>query len=216
MHKPLDPKLIDSGQCLLPWYVNGTLSEIENAKLNQLKSNSQDFEREVQREKQLHTKFKDKEILLSEVLDQEAIGFSKLKQKIAEDTSQSAVHFLKRAFQRINKRQRYYVFGMAASFFLCLGVSLGLVLSSNTILPSQDTDFYVLTDTAETKGAVLQLVFDRELSQEDINILLNDSDAELLNGPSTNGVYRVKVKTAEHLSHWQQHAHIRWAELEGQ
>lgn len=210
MHKPIDPKLIDSGQSLVPWFVNGTLSEIEVAKLNQLKNNSVEFEQEIQRERELARALVDKDECLNAVLAQQSVALNTLKQRINKDKKHS---LLKLVSQKV-KRNSYYGYGIAASFFLLVGLSLGL------LLPTENQDFYVLTDGPVAEGQVLQLIFENDASVEELSKVLSHKDIVLLSGPSSNGVYRVQINADENVGHqlraWQQDPSIRWAEVEPQ
>ncbi len=210
MHKPIDSKLIDSGQSLVPWFVNGTLSEIEVAKLNQLKNNSVEFEQEIQRERELARALVDKDECLNAVLAQQSVALNTLKQRINKDKKHS---LLKLVSQKV-KRNSYYGYGIAASFFLLVGLSLGL------LLPTENQDFYVLTDGPVAEGQVLQLIFENDASVEELSKVLSHKDIVLLSGPSSNGVYRVQINADENVGHqlraWQQDPSIRWAEVEPQ
>lgn len=210
MHKPIDPKLIDSGQSLVPWFVNGTLSEIEVAKLNQLKNNSVEFEQEIQRERELAKALVDKDECLNAVLAQQSVALNTLKQRINKDKK----HSLLKLVSKKVKRNSYYGYGIAASFFLLVGLSLGL------LLPSENQDFYVLTDGPVAEGQVLQLIFENDASVEELSKVLSDKDVMLLSGPSSNGVYRVQINADENVGRqlraWQQDPSIRWAEVEPQ
>ena len=192
-----------SSELLLPWYVNGTLSEKEMDQVSRDAQASSDIAEQVNQEIQLAQRWREQCEPLDSLLTQESLALAQLTDKLT-----------------VNNRfaRRFFIdYKTAAVVFLGLGL-MGLL----TMLPlnehAQDRYRTLSTGTTVTSGVVLQVIFHPETTEREMRTLMMDGNAHVLSGPTPQGIYRLELPAhidgAQYAKRLQQHPAIRWAELE--
>lgn len=160
---------------LLPWYVNGSLSVEEQAGIEQAIASSDDLNQEKKFLSSLRQHIKNESCETPGEL-----GLHRLRREIKKQTTSK---------QTASKpTTKWRVFSIAAS--LLLVIQLGIIISL-----TQTEDRFVPLSESNYSGDVIQLQFQDVATISDINQFLLDMDAVIIDGPSKNGIYRIKLYT---------------------
>lgn len=184
---------------LLPWYVNGTLSEEEAAMVRRHVQDNEQAAVDIEVLRRVRDAVKSEQYGAPGEL-----GLRRLKAAIRDDTGRAAGG---------GAPGRWWRPAMAAALVLIV-VQGGLLVDA-----WRGGDGYRPAGVA-TERAVIQLRFEPGATEEGIRGLLNELDVEIVAGPSSVGVYRVapvgedrdsgrlltRLREAEHI--------VRFAELE--
>lgn len=189
---------------LLPWYVNGSLDEVEMTLVEQHLLECTTCTDDMASE----------------------MGIAQGIQPVEDDTSRLAALVAGQApaYQELRRRlpverrrwqKMLFAAGLAASFILA-AVSIELWVAA----PASDGVFEPMTrSTPALDGAVthLQFAFHATTPEREIRRLLLTSGGRLLGNPSATGVYRVAIAGSdaqEVFTYLSQQPAIRWIELE--
>lgn len=184
---------------LLPWYVNGTLSEDEAAMVRRYVQDNEPAAADIEVLRHVRDAVKAEQYGAPGEL-----GLRRLKAAIREESGRAAGG---------GAPGRWWRPAMAAALVLIV-VQAGLLVDA-----WRGGDVYQPAGVA-TERAVIQLRFDPGATEAGIRELLDELDIEIVAGPSSVGVYRVapvdrdgdpgrlvaRLREAEHI--------VRFAELE--
>lgn len=184
---------------LLPWYVNGTLSEEEAAMVRRYVQDNEQAAVDIEVLRRVRDAVKSEQYGAPGEL-----GLRRLKAAIREDTGRAAGG---------RAPGRWWRPALAAAVALIV-VQAGLLVDA-----WRGGDVYQPAGVG-TERAVIQLRFEPGATEEAIRGLLNELEVEIVAGPSSVGVYRVaplgengepgrlvaRLREAEHI--------VRFAELE--
>ncbi len=196
---------------LIPWFVNGSLDEVETNRVNNAISESPDISELIEKELGLaeinNRDSKEIEILLGK----QSESLSMLKNKINSEAKPITTKKVALTF-----RKMHYLYAMAASIFVT-AITIGLfpLFKSNVT----EGEYQTLSNIAPNQqGVVLQIIFEPETTEKEIRLLLLESEGQLLSGPSRSGVYRLALRkdipeiTA--LNRFRGQSIVRWVEIE--
>jgi hypothetical protein len=158
----------------LPWYINRQLSDKEIAEIELQLKDDPTLQREVD--------------FLNALRDQ-------LKQSAQASPGEFGLQRLMRDVQKEQNAQpllkRWKTLAVAAS--LLMVVQTGIMVSmmgteDNGIVPLSGSDY---------SGAVIQLQFREQATADSIQQLLLSLNGSIIEGPSANGVYRIRLQVTE-------------------
>ena len=179
---------------LIPWYVNGSLSEEEAAALERRKEADPDFAAEIERQLALATgvcMLNDTEIEAAE-----ARSWAKLSAQIAAEEAARKPIAAKRSWLSSimsNLQGRYAMAGMA-----CLALMLAAFLMGPG--PSNDPDGYrTLTSDPQQSGLFIKVQPAASLERAELERILNENGLTIVGGPSDTGVYRVAASAGTNI-----------------
>ena len=206
---------------LIPWYANGTLSDVEQEKLEQLMREDERV-RQLVAEDAVVAENVNQDILgLQDILQQKNSSLDSIKRQIA------AQNFVEQDLVRKNKPEhkkpsqnlhtymhqswrRTYLIGAAAAsvaFAVLIGVNFG-------VQQYQAQDFEVQSSIKPSVDPVMQIIFQPTISVQELHRLLGGDSLQIISGPSANGVYRIRLQDANSINEWQQNPAVLWAEIE--
>ena len=181
---------------LLPWFVNGTLKEDEQSMVNEHILDCRECHREL------------------EILSETAKLFHATKEPSAESIAQFRDDFLKQLEDRGEKTKLPFTWMIPASIAACLLIAA--LLFKPTF--SQKESFETLSNTASSKGSVLQIIFHPNVPEMSIQNLLPSDQGNIVNGPTAQGVYRfqlVKDGDSQQVLEWlRKHPDVKFATVE--
>lgn len=155
---------------LLPWYVNGTLSDEEAAAVRRYMQDNEQAAVDTEMLRHVRAAVKS-----AEFGSPGELGLRRLRAEIKADAGRAASGAAP---------GRWWRPAMAAALILIV-VQAGLLLDA-----WQRGDVYEPAGVATERG-VIQLRFEPGATEEAMRGLLNDLQAEIVKGPSSVGVYRV-------------------------
>jgi len=205
----------DQWDLLIPWYVNGTLNEVEMSQLEDHMARCDTcraaIEWELDLAKNLHASPPGLETLNAEKDRQ----YLTLLEAMDAPGARHNARALRRVGDWAGGKSLVLV---ASAACLVLAFFVGAWLQT----PAQP-DYQTLTRESGYQGQVVQVLFHPSTPERDIRMLLLELDAKLLGGPSERGVYRLAIPetrqsgatrgklSAEGLMH---HPAVKWAEFE--
>jgi hypothetical protein len=210
----------DDARLLIPWYVNGTLNEQDMAQVEQhlegctecRVSVSEGITSAQRLHRSLNRSLKqdDHETRLDRLLASRKQHFSALSARLGTNRSQSASRP-----PAANVRSRLLIPALVTSLIIAVAVPVVFYTQPDT-QPEDPTLFELRTDNPESTSPVLQLVFKADVSERDIELLLNASGSTI-GQPTDYGVYRIALSTSDPmamLARLRDHPAVRWAEIE--
>ncbi len=187
MTKKNEPELSDQKiEELLPFYVNGTLSEQELDLVEKRIKQNPDFQSEV-----LYlTRLRDN--IHSEAMENSPgeIGLKRLQKEIAE---YSVTDHSDRVTEKnpVNDNRRNLWWKPVA---LCASIALAALLSFNVVTYfSQDQGYKAAGSQSGIETPVLQVIFRAEASEGEIRKTLREFNITIIDGPSALGLYRIRL-----------------------
>ncbi len=193
---------------LIPWYVNGTLSELELDAMNVHIQTCAECRREIECEIRLAPFFRVQPQQLEqlenkreEISDQlfrnidASIAKSQppMREPVVEpvvvplkNRAQSPNHKASRQHKTALKPQNKWIWALVAATVFGVGVP-SFLLGRYT----QEAPYVALTTPSSYSGGVVQVVFDADVSDAEIARVIAESQAHSLSQPSPNRVYRL-------------------------
>jgi len=159
----------------LPWYVNNTLSNEQQAEFEQQLSTDTELQQEVRFLSALHQHIK------QDVIHSPGeMGLQRLKRQIKKEAEQNASSH--------KSITTWKTFAIAASLVLVvqLGVMINLIQQEDTFVPLSGNNY---------SATVIQVQFKDNATERKIRELLISIEGSIIEGPSKNGVYRIQLKT---------------------
>jgi len=218
--KMTNAKVKNLDELLIPWHTNGTLSKNESASLQQSLQRQPRLQRAIGDDQQLAEHINCNIPELDELLGQQAASLSAVVNKIKNGEGETSFsrkrHFIKRQKHLIRPQKLFIKPKLIASLTAIAAsvVFVTVVGIQNMQVDKPLDEFEVQTSSTPADGPVLQVIFDNALSPAQIQALFPQQTVEILNGPSTNGVYRIRVDNPSDLLEWQNNSAVRWAEIE--
>jgi len=200
---------------LIPWYVNGTLNEVEMHQLEGHIAQCDACKTAVQWELELAKS------LNASPSGLETLKADKDKQYLALLEATDAPGVRRKSWQRPYAPKSaggkpLVLVASAASLMLAL-------LIGSWLLAPERPDYQTLTRDSGHSGEVVQVLFHPSTPERDIRMLLLELDARILGGPSERGVYRLAIPETRQSGATQgklsaeglmRHPAIKWAEFE--
>lgn len=187
---------------LLPWYVNGTLSEEDLQEVNKAIKSDSHVGVLIDEEIEISHLFNDPIEQTSQILTQQQAAFSVLQQSIQHEKNQP-----KNNIFPFNKQIISYA--AAASILIATG---SIVWNWQTEAPNDE--FRVLTNSSDTDLMTIQVIFKDEVENDVIDELFRHNHVTVISGPSVNGLYRIGVDNETDFTFWENHPDVRWAQSE--
>ena len=176
-------------QDLLPWYVNGTLGEAERQQLEAAMANNPELKQEMLWLQQFQTSLHQQDI----PAPPGELGWMRLRKEIRKE--------------KTNNWRRWGM-GAATAATILFSVQLGMMMNK------PQPDIQVLSSSATGVNLEhhwqLQIAFTPEATAADIQQLLSDIDARIIDGPSAIGLYRIAVPESSRFA--DQQALQQWLE----
>lgn len=200
---------------LTPWYVNGTLSASEQRQVADHLPHCADCQNTValfsliqqsavQQSTVQHSAAQQVvgELVQSGESGDQAKQFQKLLARIELDTTEQADHF-DRAPMAAEKQHRYGLFSNAKHYY-SLAAALSFLLVGGLTFITLNTSvfdlpkFHTLSDAAASAIAVpgakqFRVLFHRDTTDTQIQLILAEINAQMVAGPSPRGVYTIQV-----------------------
>ena len=180
--EPTDPEL------LLPWYATGQLSESETALVEAWLAENEDANDHLRRSREeMDLTFRDSESLGAP----RAGALSALLARIAVEkpAAHAKPNWMERIAEYFTPRMLAYAAVLVAAVFAVQTATIGVLLQRDApVFEPVSTPAVPLPD-----GAVVLMAFQPAATIEQISELLNSSEAEIIGGPDTAGVYRILV-----------------------
>ncbi|MBL8496310.1 zf-HC2 domain-containing protein [Nitrosomonas sp. JL21] len=178
---------------LLPWYINNTLDPVEQASVRHHVKFCITCRIELDQQQQLVERMQ--QIDLLEQVSQ--VSFAQLKMKIEKQPSVGTLtqpHEAKKDSKFFSQQFLSFVqyTALAASLLL---LSLPFMLGSLIDRTELGSDYRTLANTVvgEESMNMLRVVFSDQSDPEQISAILNAVSAQIVKGPSDNGVYLVQI-----------------------
>lgn len=159
-------------QALLPWYVNGTLSESEREQLEHEMAKNPELQQEMLWLQQLQNALKQQDA----PAPPGELGWMRLRKEIRQDKSAN---------------WRRFGIGAATAATILFSVQLGMMMNK------PDPAIEVMSGSMSTQALEhhwqLQIAFKADTTAEQIQTLLYEINARIIDGPSAVGLYRVAI-----------------------
>lgn len=180
------PTFDEEIEALLPFYVNGTATEAERARVERARAEDPGIAAEIAFLEALRAGMRADEE--PDAYSPGELGLTRLQREMRNGPHQDA-----RAAAPV-RRGRWQAMAMAASVALFLGIGAGTLLT-----PMLDDGTYRAADgSAEsTSGPVLQISFVPTATEQDIRALLTRNNLSIVAGPSALGIYRAVLRDAD-------------------
>jgi anti-sigma factor RsiW len=171
-------------QELLPFYVNGTLDDDEKDRVEQAIKDDPSLKDEIAYLEKLREEVKAQEIENSAG----ELGLKRLQKALAEERLKNDP--IAQAKSKISNEQNWgwRVAAIAACLLLILQTAI-------TMIPDQSGDLSAAGGPAitRTNGSIISVTFVPSAREENIRNLLLAIDANIVDGPSALGVYKISV-----------------------
>lgn len=151
----------------LPWYANDSLSAEERAEIEQALENNT----ELQQETEFLNKLRNT-IQKNQIQSPGEFGLQKLKRSIKTEEKPTS--------------DKWRVFTIAASIMLVVQVGI-----MTTLIQQEQT--YVPLSGVEPGKNIIQVQFNEQAKEIDIRNTLLQFNAEIIEGPSKQGIYRIRL-----------------------
>jgi anti-sigma factor RsiW len=183
---------------LLPWFVNGTLNERDQSKVNEHLEGCGECDHEVQ------------------VLMETSKVFHATTEPSAESIGRARSEFLQRLEVSAERKtyratRRWMIPATMAACLLIAALFFGPMLQ-------QQESFRTLSNTVPGNGPVIQLVFQPDTPEKSIRDLVLGNQGHIINGPTPQGVYRLELPADSDphrvLKRLQDHTDVKFAALE--
>lgn len=185
MEQEIDTKDLEDAELLLPWYVAGTLSETETARVDAWLADNPEAQAHLERA----TEELDVTITSSEELGMpRAAAVNDLMAAIGHDQRHIAQGptLLERLWDMLSPR-----YAMAGAAALVLVVA-GQAITIGTMVTSQPTSFETASGSTVIAAEVTALVaFKPEISFSDVSVELGALDIRIIDGPKPGGIYQI-------------------------
>lgn len=208
MPKPPSPNLFS--EQLIPWYVNGTLSEHEMDRVNTQVNASPALTESVNKEMRLTKLLRETSPDVSDLLGQKDRAFEQLLNK---------VHTRKNALP-----QRRVWYACAASLLvmvMVLATGAYRALLPQATMPGLNSgvmDYQTLTNAPAYTGTVLQVIFKPSITERQLEELLIENGMRILSGPTQQGVYRIALppdaESKQYAQLLKKHNTVLWVGIE--
>ena len=162
---------------LLPFYVAGTLDAEETSRVEAYVSGSEQAQKEVEILRSIQAQVK------SESFPQSPgeLGFKRLEKMISQDTQITA--------SNDNIESWWRPVGIAASF----AAAFFAVIAVQDFSSGPDTGgFITASGPINVTGPLVQIMFQPDVTEEEIRAFFLDQDLTIVNGPSSIGLYYVE------------------------
>ena len=185
--EPESPELSDQQiEELLPFYVNGTLSERELDLVERRIEQNPEFQNEVLYLNRL------RDNIQNQVMENSPgeIGLKRLQKEIA---NKSVTNHTDRVTGKrpVNDNRRSLWWKPLA---LCASIALAILLPFNVVTYfSQEQDFTVAGSQNSIETPVLQVIFRAEATEGEIRKTLREFNLSIVDGPSALGLYRIRL-----------------------
>lgn len=179
----------DEVQELVPWYVNGTLSDAEHARVERHVHECLTCYAVLQQERRMRALIRSRSTAR---LSAEQ-GFDRLMARIEREAPRPARRVPRRRARRL---ARYGALAAAAGIVALAAaalVRLGTVPMPGTAPAGYET----LTGAPERGGATLDIIFAQTLSEPEMRAVLREIDATIVAGPTDIGRYTVRLDAPE-------------------
>lgn len=210
----------DEWDLLIPWYVNGTLNEVEMHQLEghiaQCDSCRAAVQWELNLAKNLHSSPSGLDELNAEKDKQYMALLEAMDAREARSKSSWHKPWSLPFAPKSTWGKSLAVTASAASVVLALLVGLW-------VWTPEQPDYQTLTRESGHQGEVVQVLFHPSTPERDIRMLLLELDARILGGPSERGVYRLAIPETRQSGAAQgrlsseglmRHPAVKWAEFE--
>jgi len=159
----------------LPWYVNNTLNDEQQAEFEQQLSNNAELKQEVKFLNALRQHVKQN---ISHSPGE--MGLQRLKRQIKKESEQNSSSH--------KSITTWRTLAIAASLVLVvqLGIMINFVQREDTFVPLSGNNY---------SSSVIQVQFKSDATESRIRELLISIEGSIINGPSKNGLYRIQLKT---------------------
>ncbi|WP_169567218.1 anti-sigma factor family protein [Sneathiella limimaris] len=171
---------------LLPFYVNGTLSDAERKEVEAALETSPELQEEVKMLKALRTEMQAIELESSPG----ELGLKRLQKSLAAETGPSEFAELTGAANDNVVRWGWKAAAVAACLLLAVQ-SFFMVQQSN--LSDEDLVAASGKQVIAVQGPIYSVTFVPTAKEEDIRALLLSVNGRIINGPSAIGVYQVSI-----------------------
>lgn len=181
---------------VLPWYVNGRLSEHERQQVDAHLRTCAACRNELAEQRQLHA------ILAadSSVEQLPTAGLKRLRQRLAAQNTAVAAPSVAQTENRIPARRLPWQMMMAASFAVmavALSVVAGVLWSESRRSTAAGEYFTVTTATPRAAGEVIRAVFASTITLAELQAVLDDARLKIVAGPTEAGVYSLSPVSSE-------------------
>ena len=179
----------DELDLLLPWYVNGTLSEEERQQVEAYLDRSSHARDEVELLRQLRQQVKEEAVENSPG----ELGLQRLKREIkqADAQEQGPGSSDKMAGRTITVASFWRPLAVAAC--LLVAIQAGVLVGINTgVVPVSDE-----VKTAGAGAPPLQVTFAPDATEEQIRDVLQSAGASIADGPTALGIYKLRLVNDE-------------------
>ena len=205
----------DQWDLLMPWYVNGTLNEVDMCQLEGHIAQCDACKAAIQWELELAKNLHCPPSGLDRVIAEKDKQYLALAEAIDAPVRWHKFLSLPFASKTIGRKSLALVTS-AASLVLVLLVGLW-------VWSPEKPDYQTLTREYDRQGEVVQVLFHPSTPERDIRMLLLELDAKILAGPSERGVYRLAIPESRQSGAAQsplsaeglmRHPAVKWAEFE--
>ena len=205
----------DQWDLLIPWYVNGTLNEMEMHQLEGHIAQCDACKAAVQWELELAKNLQRSPSGLNGLMaekDKQYLALVEAMDAPAQRHNSWSLPFVPKTAER----KSLTLVASAASVVLALLVGLWAWSPGKP-------DYQTLTREYDQQGEVVQVLFHPSTPERDIRMLLLELDARILGGPSARGVYRLAIPETRQSGAAQgnlsaeglmRHPAVKWAEFE--
>lgn len=213
----------DAVEELIPWFLNGSLSETEMNDVNAKIANSPQFSEQVDQDLKLAEIANRESPEVEKLLAMQPLALSKLKQKISQSENKKTWYDLVRSYFTPKP-----IFAFAMSSMLAI-FALGYYpfVTDRDMQGGSQTgpqmeysgEYQTLTSApVDQEGIVLQIIFRPETTEKEMRTLLLKSESKLLSGPTVSGVYRLEIaedsNKDKELELFRNHSAVQWFEIE--
>lgn len=190
-------------------YLNGSLSNEDKNEIEELKRTNIAFKKSFEEELKIASMVQDEPEDVIKIKDQMSNNFQLLKSRIQHrENHQSLESGNSKKDKKHTLFKASFVTGIAASVLIIFG------LYFYPLQENASTEYTLMTNTGTEQGIIAQIIFIEGTAADDIEQLLNEQSATLIGGPTSNGVFRIKLNSENDIEFWKEHNRVRWANIE--
>lgn len=210
----------------LPWYVNGTLSDVEYQQIKSHVAHCAACQKEVEMLQQLTVAVQQQDTKLSwqpgPAHLQSIFNQIDRHEQTAQPTSHSAISLWQKLYNGFNA-----LFNVPSALRWTVAVQSALVVILSVVIvvlmPSNSTPTYFETYSTEESRALannsqIRVMFSENMPFKELSVLLSELSLTVVNGPSSRGIVTIQlntdqVDTNEIIDMLRQNKYVEFAEM---
>jgi anti-sigma-K factor RskA len=176
---------------MMPAYLNGTLSQKKRREFEDYLHKNPEFQHEMIQFSEIKSFYDDKK---KEFLPPSDAAYRRIMSNIRAETKPKPASILWHFWNQVKGFSRP-LFTSPRLAWAVVAVQLAVILTMALTLP-QGNRFKTLSleSAIRGNGIAINIVFDKESKESEIRHILNSIEATIINGPSSEGLYVIRIQ----------------------